>query len=133
MSSLSTILADAERIAGEFVPPNSALGPVVGVLVKHVEALAGKELPVLADDILGVTVPQPTEEEQAVEAQKTELEQLREQVADLQTELNVERVAHQQTASDINAAVTAQLQAQGVAKSTDVAPTTPTTGGEQPA
>jgi hypothetical protein len=53
VSTISTLIGDAEKIAVELTPPSSVLGRVVGALALQVEQLAGKELKPLAADILG--------------------------------------------------------------------------------
>lgn len=92
MSTLSNIIADAEKIAPELVPPPAVTSNVVGVLIKHVESLVGKELDSLSEDVLGIAPPPPTEAEVQAAEEKTKLEQLEAQVSQLQTQLNVERV-----------------------------------------
>lgn len=93
MSTLSNIIADAEKIAPELIPPPAVTSNVVGVLIKHVEALVGKELDTLSEDVLGISPPPPTEAEVSAAADKTELERVQEQLASLTTELNAMRAA----------------------------------------
>lgn len=86
--SLPAILQDAEKIAADLVPPTNVLGPVVGVLIKQVEQIAGKELTNLKDSVLGVVPPVadvPPVQDQAgsPSEEQSELEQLKAQVAAL--------------------------------------------------
>ena len=87
MSSVSNLVEDAERIATELVPPTSFLAPVVGVLIKQVEQLAGKELPKLEDKVLGVPTPTPVVDDAAA----AENAALKDRIAEL------ERAAASQT------------------------------------
>jgi len=57
VASLENILADAEKIAPGLIPPAAEIANAVGVLIAHVEKIAGAELPRLADEALGVTPP----------------------------------------------------------------------------
>lgn len=90
--SLSAILSDAEKIAGDLIPPTSVLGPVVGVLIKQVEKLAGAELTNLEDKALGIAPPEPAAPVETATAEtvspaesgeQSELDQLKAQVAAL--------------------------------------------------
>lgn len=57
MSSFDAVLHDAERIIEPFVPPVAKLAPVVGVLIRHLEKIAGHELGVLSDELLNAIAP----------------------------------------------------------------------------
>lgn len=71
-SSLETLLDDAERIVPSLVPTVHDLPQVVGVLIKHVEALAGDELHALTDDELGIITPAPDPNAGVTETQLAE-------------------------------------------------------------
>ena len=70
-TSLENVLDDAERIAPQLVPLSTKLPEVVGVLIAHLESIAGHELTNLKDDVLGIA-PDPTVQEQAPAGSATE-------------------------------------------------------------
>lgn len=71
MSSIQTIVEDAQKIASELIPPGGVLAEAVGVLTKQVEKLAGAELTSLTDAELGKAAPPAADQAAGAEPAKT--------------------------------------------------------------
>jgi hypothetical protein len=67
MSSFENVLADAQKIAPGLVPSEQQIAGALGVVIAHLEQFADKELPRLADELLGVAPAAPTTEGTATE------------------------------------------------------------------
>jgi hypothetical protein len=81
-SSVSAVLEDAEKIATEFVPPDSSLGKVVGVLILHVEEALGHKLEGLTDEVLGIVPTATATQDAEVADDKKEIAKLKQELAE---------------------------------------------------
>ncbi len=91
-NTLQVLVDDAERIVPQLVPSVNKLPEIVGVLAKHLEQLAGKELTSLADDVLGIQPPAAeqaaaADQQAAPDAQAVELAEAKKELAAMQERL----------------------------------------------
>jgi hypothetical protein len=121
VSSLATILEDAERIAPDLVPSAADLGRVVGVVVQHLEAAAGHELPKLADELLGIPPPEGATEaateaaQGAVTAGTVASKSPADRIAELKAEAAAVEAAQPLAPTDAEAKEIADLEAKVMA------------------